>query len=164
MKNEYQLLNKQKQNPGNNQICKLDNKNKENQYQCDLFMPKSNPCNPRFSAGHYGTLDLQRQTSIEAHNASVPMRMPYPSILLLLLLLLFGWSFWERRKRRMREKRWRGFEQRERSSTLYTNTVFGKGKGRVRKASPLCCLVEQEKRKYIWGGNVDSMIFPWPKK
>ena len=163
MKNEYQLLNKQKQNPGNNQICKLDNKNKENQYQCDLFMPKSNPCNPRFSAGHYGTLDLQRQTSIEAHNASVPMRMPYPSILLL-LLLLFGWSFWERRKRRMREKRWRGFEQRERSSTLYTNTVFGKGKGRVRKASPLCCLVEQEKRKYIWGGNMDSMIFPWPKK
>ena len=40
MKNEYQLLNKQKMNPGNNQICKLDNKNKENQYQCDLFIPK----------------------------------------------------------------------------------------------------------------------------
>ena len=48
---------------------------------------------PRFLTGHYGALDLQRQTSIEAHNASVrrrPIRMPYPSIL---LLLLFVWSF-----------------------------------------------------------------------
>ena len=31
---------KQKRDARNNKICKLENKNKENQYKCELFMPK----------------------------------------------------------------------------------------------------------------------------
>ena len=116
---------KQRKDPSNNKICKLDNKNKENQYQCELFMPKTQRFgfgfgsklnqiwNPRFLTGHYEALDLQRQTSIEAHNASVrrrPMRMSYPSV--------FGWSFWEKRRRRIREREaLKGF-WRERESDL----------------------------------------------
>ena len=37
---------------------------------------------PRILTGHYGTLQQQRQTSIEDHNASVrhrPLPEPYPS-------------------------------------------------------------------------------------
>ena len=78
------------------------------------FGSKSNLWNPGFLTGHYGNLDLQRKTSIEAHNASVrrrPMRMPYPSILLFGWFM--GWSFWEKLRRKMRQRRWRGFEERE---------------------------------------------------
>ena len=79
------------------------------------FGSKSNLWNPGFLTGHYGNLELQRRTSIEAHNASVrrrPMRMPYPSILLFDWFM--GWGFWEKRRRmRERERRWRGFEERD---------------------------------------------------
>ena len=87
---------------------------------------------PSFLTAHYEALDLQRQTSIEAHNASVrrrPMRMSYPSI--------FGWSFWEKRRRRIREREalkgfWRERERerfvavqvREKSLTLTVNSRF----------------------------------------
>ena len=53
IKKEYQLLN-QKKNPSNNQICKSDNKNKENQYNESYLCPN-------------GSLGLDPSLTSESH-------------------------------------------------------------------------------------------------